>query len=360
MEIYRSNLEGEWKIAEDGEPYFLFKKGCLVGLQVLGDETEPCFEGAAFYFNLYKDLETYFKKSIQKEGEVEKMEKTLFRLSDSEKAEQLCALLNPNFTEEGGWQYDACLCDVYEDYALYYDINSHKYMRAYYSKDGDTVSLGDTVEVYIVDVSKEEQMALEAIKATSGSFAAAQEAFAAQEAEKAEFATEKQSLEEKITALEEEKNVFESQLTEKDTALTQKDETIASYKAKITELEEEKTTFSAEKLELEQKISDITTENETLTEFKKTVETEKKQEILDKYSDHIAEDVYGKLKAEIENFSIDDFKKEVCTAAIESDSIFAKTDTVPHLVYTGSSDHEDKRPVRGIERILDNYKKGGN
>ena len=362
MEIFRPTLEGEWKIAEDGEPYYLFKKGCLVGLQVLGDEVEPCFEGAAFYFNLYKDLRQitdYYLKSIKKEGEVKEMEKTLFRLSDSEKAEQLSALLNPNFTEEGGWQFDACLCEVYEDYATYYDFNSHKYMRAYYSKDGNTISLGDKVEVFIVDVTKEEQMALEAIKATSGSFAAAQEAFTTLTAEKDAFTAEKQSLEEKITSLETEKTSFEAQLTEKDEVLAAKDTAISEYTKQIEDFETEKATFSAEKLEMEQKISDLTSENEALTEFKKSAETEKKQEILDKYSEHIAEDTYSKLKEQIENFSIEDFKKEVCTAAVESDSIFSKS-TVPTLVYTGSEDKETGRVAKGIERILDKYKKGGN
>lgn len=50
MEIFKPTLEGEWRISdEDGKPYYYFKKGCLVGLQVLGVETEPCFEGSAFF-----------------------------------------------------------------------------------------------------------------------------------------------------------------------------------------------------------------------------------------------------------------------------------------------------------------------
>ena len=33
MEIWRGNLEGEWKIwPDDGEPYYHFYKGCLLGL----------------------------------------------------------------------------------------------------------------------------------------------------------------------------------------------------------------------------------------------------------------------------------------------------------------------------------------
>jgi hypothetical protein len=36
MEIYRNTLKGEWKTWEDGEPYYHFYSGSLLGLLVLG------------------------------------------------------------------------------------------------------------------------------------------------------------------------------------------------------------------------------------------------------------------------------------------------------------------------------------
>ena len=60
MEIFRKTLQGEWRLSEeDGKPYYHFLKGGLVGLQALGDDVEPCFEGAAFFSliqNAIKDL----------------------------------------------------------------------------------------------------------------------------------------------------------------------------------------------------------------------------------------------------------------------------------------------------------------
>ena len=56
MEIDKNGLDGEWKIwSGDGQPYYEFHVGHLLGLQVLGDEVEPCFEGSAF-FSLYRML----------------------------------------------------------------------------------------------------------------------------------------------------------------------------------------------------------------------------------------------------------------------------------------------------------------
>lgn len=54
MELYPPSIKGEWKILE-GKKYYVFSEGCFLGLQVLGEDVEPCFEGAAF-FTLYEKL----------------------------------------------------------------------------------------------------------------------------------------------------------------------------------------------------------------------------------------------------------------------------------------------------------------
>lgn len=54
MEIYPPSIKGAWKII-NGKKYYVFESGHFLGLQVLGDTIEPCFEGAAF-FALYQDL----------------------------------------------------------------------------------------------------------------------------------------------------------------------------------------------------------------------------------------------------------------------------------------------------------------
>ena len=66
MELYDKSITGDWKIIE-GRRYFVFEDACFLGLQALGDDVEPCFEGAAF-FSLYNslkelvhDLETCFQ-----------------------------------------------------------------------------------------------------------------------------------------------------------------------------------------------------------------------------------------------------------------------------------------------------------
>lgn len=48
MELYRKSLKGDWRTI-NGITTYVFTDGCFLGLQVLGDETEPCFQGAGFY-----------------------------------------------------------------------------------------------------------------------------------------------------------------------------------------------------------------------------------------------------------------------------------------------------------------------
>ena len=123
MEIFRGNLKGEWRISEeDKQPYYYFMKGCLVGLQVLGMDTEPCFEGAAFFSHINPDeikvLVDYIRNTTSKKEEIKTMDKTLFRISDNQKSMMIESLANPNFNEEGGWVQDRIVIDVYDDYEI--------------------------------------------------------------------------------------------------------------------------------------------------------------------------------------------------------------------------------------------------
>lgn len=373
MEIFRPTLVGEWKTGTDGEPYYLFKSGCLVGLQVLGDDVEPCFEGAAF-FELYKDIKQIkeiFEKINSVKEEKGSMEKqTLFRLSDSEKADLIFNALNPNYNEENGWKVDKYIIDVYDDYALTRDIVNQKYVRVEYTKTDDQVVIGDSCEVFIVDVTKDELIALEAIKSVSGTYAAANEALVAAQQEKTsenesgstDFAEEKANLEAELSELKESVANYQTEKESLEAELAESKLNYSTLETQVSELTDKVTAFEAEKAENEQKIQHLISEKEELATFKAQVEKEKKLAILDKYSEHIAPDNYNQLKESIDNYTVDQFKKEVCTAAVESDAtIFNKADESDSgngLVYTGKV--EGSSFATALERIILKHKDGGN
>ena len=114
MELYPPSLKYHEAIVHN-KRYIVFDDGCFLGLQVLGDKVEPCFEGASFY-TLQSTIE-YTINQIKKYGGT-KMPKINFKLSDDAKFSALWALLNPEFNEEGNWTISYGISAVYDDYAL--------------------------------------------------------------------------------------------------------------------------------------------------------------------------------------------------------------------------------------------------
>lgn len=362
MEIFRGSLKGEWRISEnDGKPYFHFLKGSLVGLQTLGRDIEPCFEGSAF-FSLRKDLQNcvnYIKQldnTIKKE-EGEKMDKTLFRLSDNEKADILFDLINPNFNEEGNWELNGIITDVYDDYALY--VNKAGYHRVYYTKDGDNITLGEIIDVKITDVTASEYSALEAMKAINGTYEAAQEAYTALESKVSELEEEKTTFEAEKETLTTEKTELEGKVAEFESEKTTLEATISEKEAKITEYETQISDLTAENVRLENEKNNIISENESLETFKKNVETEKKTAIINEFSAHLTDEQIENFKNVMDSFEVTDFKKEVCTAAYDADStIFAKKED-SGLIFKGGNPDNGKTES-GVIRLLNKHKNGGN
>lgn len=364
MEIYRKTLVGEWRLSDiDGQPYYHFLSGSLVGLQVLGDDTEPCFQGSAF-FELKNDIDkiiNYIKQSSKQEEMV--MEKSLFRLSDCEKANLIETLVNPNFNEEGGWRQDRVILDVYDDYAVCYNMPNHNYERVYYSKNDSEVTIGDIVSVQIVDVTETEYTALEAMKSI-GSYETIQSSYAQLESENSELKGQVEQFETNVAELNE-------KITTQTAEIAAKEEEIASYSASVEELNSKISTneteqaekfaqWESEKAELVSAKNDLINENEKLSEFKCSVESAQKQEILDKFSEHLSEEVISNLTELSKNMSVVDFKKEVQSAAVDCNgaSVFSKTTNGPNFFYKNGSDRKSTRS--SACDILEKYINGGN
>lgn len=338
MEIYRKTLKGEWRISgDDNQPFFYFQSGCLVGLQALGDEVEPCFEGAAFYslVNELKEVVAYYQNFTKKEEKAKmSIDKALFRISDDEKADMLFDLINPNFNENGGWELNGLITKVYDDYALC--VNKNGYQRAYYTKNNDDIVLGEIVPVKIVDVTESEYTALEGMKSDYESY----------EALRNDFTETK----EKVQALAAENAEFKTKEQEYEKTISEDEGKIEEFTSKIN-------AYEAEKVELNKKINDITNENQTLLEFKKSIEKDQKISILSKYEEHLTDATISMLKEKMDEYSVTDFKKEVCTAAVESDETIFNKSSEPELVFKNKA--SDLEPESGVLKLLNKYKNGG-
>ena len=372
MEIHKKGLEGEWKIWSDGEPYFEFQKGHLLGLQVLGDEVEPCFEGSAF-FSLYKDAKAmfdYLKNSKEKE-ESKKMEKNLFRLSDDAKCNLLYDALNSTPEDY------KIVCDIYDDYAIAYDAVNGKYLRAYYTKDNEanTVTIDRVEDCYIVDVTETEMTALNAMKA-AGSFADVQAKIESYDAKVAEFTADKEalqaSLDDALTQIEEFKKKDDDNKKDdddkKDDDSNKKDDdddkskssldNNAELQSQLDEFKSQLESKDAEISRLNNSISDLNNEKSELENFKKSVDTEKKNAIIAEFAEHLTEEQTANFNAKMDEYSVEDFKKEVCFAAYNTDSSIISSkgeEDKPDLIFKNNAKNTDS----GVIALLLKHK-GGN
>lgn len=326
MELYRPSIKGEYQIV-DGTRYFVYTEGCFLGLQILGEDTLPCFEGAQFFSLLHQleeTLEKYQLNSSQTIGGENKMPKFLFKLSDDEKYEALFNVLNPNFNADGDWTVDKCIVKVYDTYAIYVDSEG-KYYRAYYTKNADdTVTIDRDEECFIIDVNNNEYKALTAIQAINeGTYEKLDENYSAAIGENTDLKAVNSSLTELIAAKE---NECSTLVTEKD-ALT-----------------EENTTLRAQHDELTQEVQD-------LRNYKLQLENAQKAEILNKYSLKLPEETIGKFKDNLDNYSVANLERELAYELVQSDAtIFNVRNTEPLIpVNTMESN--------GLTSILAKYKK---
>lgn len=324
MELYQPSIKGDWEVI-NGKKLFKFEDGCFLGLQILGDDVEPCFEGAAF-FTFYNDLKNVIKKldeysfnSNMKGGKSE-MTKLNFKLSDSQKHDAIWNLLNDKCTEENNWEISYSILDIYDDYALVYNYETGSYERVYYVKDDekDSIELGARKKCYVIDVTEEEKNALDALRAFNGG------TYEKIDENIQEIDTIKQQNSEFSTKIEELNDMVSTLTTERDTS-------VDNYN------------------NAQNTISTLTSELETLKNYKNNVEIQEKEQVIASYSELLNDEILNSYKTKISDYS----------SATELDKELAYELKKANLqVFTKSPQYLPKdEPVTGIEAILAKYKK---
>ena len=318
MELYEPSIKGEFQYIE-GKKAFVFTDGCFLGLQILGEDVTPCFEGAAFY-TFYDTL----KKAIEKIEEYnlnshideggKDMPKFNFKISDSQKYDMLFDLLNTDFNEKGNWIISYSICNIYDEYAIAYNYENGSYERIYYTKDDekDSVTIDKKETCYIVDVTEDEKKALSTIQALNGG-----------------------------TYIKLDENFVQKQSTE---------EKISEYEQKIEEQNDTISTLTTERDEAVSKYAVIEEELNNLKEYKLEKEKEEKEAIIDKYSEQLSNEIIQKYTEKISEYTAMDLEKDLAYELVQSKpSIFTKEDNPRY--------RKDEEHLSGITAILEQYRK---
>lgn len=330
MELYAPSIKGDWKYI-DGKKFFVFDEGCFLGLQVLGSDVEPCFEGASFYVNedliarleyVLKELNAHNEEALKNIEGGEKMTVNDFKLSDNQKYNMLFSLLNPNFNEEGEWELTYMISDVYDEYALAFNIQENGYERVYYKKDDETDSL-EVLErevTYIVDVTETEKKALQALHELNNGFENIDTNYSDLQNDNQALHSKVDEYENTINSLEEEKGQMEASLNEAK-------ENFANAEATIEELN---------------------SECEALREFKLNAETAEKLAVVDKYAEKLDESVINEFKEKISEYTVTELEKELAFALVNNTPALFTNEEVP--LYP-----KDDNEETGLGKILSKY-----
>lgn len=324
MELYAPSIKGEFKYIE-GRKAFVYEDACFLGLQVLGDDVEPCFEGAAFYSlyqNLKQMIKTLEKYNLDYHNNDNREEQMIFnfKLSDSQKHDMLFNLLNPNFNENGGWVIEYSICDVYDEYAIAYNYENQGYERIYYTKDDsqDSLEINEKKKCYIVDVTEEEKSALETIQALNGGTY--------------------EKIDEGFTTLKDENSTYVTKIGEQETI--------------IATLTSDKENFETQINEAQTTIATLNQELDSLKEYKLQQETNEKQAVIDKYAKELDEDVMQKYTEKLNEYSVSDLEKELAFELVNANpTIFS------HQTQSGSGYIPKDSHTSGVEGILEKYRK---
>lgn len=351
MELYRPSIKGEWVI-EHGVKCYKYTEGCFIGLQVLGDDVEPCFEGAAFYTyaNSLKQMINILEKYSLNGGK-EVMELN-FKLSDREKRNAIFSLLNPNFCEEGGWEINYEICEIYDEYALIYN---GEYFRQYYTKDDETdsLTLGDLEKTYVMDISEAEYNALIAVRAVNGGvFTEIDSKYQSLVEDNSTLKGEKENLETEVSTLNGQIETLNGDVASLQETINTGADTISGLNSKIEELNTAAASQLVAYTALEQEVVG-------LREFKAESDRNDKLAVISKYS-MLDDEVITEFTTNVDNYSITDLENALKVAYVNANAqtIFTKNNNQPHTHYVPTS-HSAGGELSGAARLVNNHKNNG-
>ena len=236
MEIDPKTIKGEWKTMDDSLfEVFVYSEGVLAGLCVLGDDCEPCFEGAAFFST---DDQSYakFQKSIRNYFQHGGKDAMNIKVAGVEAAQfdKIFAVCNPNFTEEGNFELSE----------IPFEFGENTF---------STVScLGPVVNKYSYSIGENEEVVVEKVEEINyftklsevsaenetklneqiEQYNSLNEKFEQLQNDKAALDEELATLREQFETLQNDFNAQAAALAEKDQKIAAQDNTIAAYENK--------------------------------------------------------------------------------------------------------------------------------
>ena len=282
MEIYKPSIQGHWTEI-DGQEYFEYTDGRFLGLQILGDKTEPCFEGAEFYSllsSLQKLLNSVSHFS-EKEEQI-KMPDVTVALYENEQYQNVWNTLNPDAVQNNTVTFNKSILNIDDSTVKYYDRTDDTFYNTTYMVGDGTITLAEPAVLNFVPMD-----------------ASAHESYT---------------------------KLLEAIGTDFDAAI----EKLNNYENLSQKIVEQDGIISTLRMENEQKdntISTLTQDNEALKTYKLSIENAQKEAIIEKYSAKIPDLDLAQWKKIMKDYSVQDLEKELAFNLVNSNpAIFSLED----------------------------------
>lgn len=308
-----------------------------------------------------------------------------FKISDGQKYEYLWTLLNPNYSEEGGWTMEFVICDVYDEYAIVRNLSENIFERVYYTKNDETDSLEITKKerCYIVDITEEEKAALDNLHTAAGAtFSAISENFTTMTETIATLNTNVEGLNATITEHLTSIEGLNTRIGEYDCQISELNNQISEFNTKIAEHEATISTLTTERDELsvslntanstiEEVNAQLATANENLTvmttardtaiaerdtlaAFKQTVINEQKKAIITSYNAQLPVEVIDGYLTNLDNYALEQLDMLLTYEVKKNNPTIFSANPVVTPIYIPK---EDSGAARSLNDILAKYEK---
>ena len=318
MELYQKTLNAQWTKDDNGKPqFFIINEAVIQKLCILGEESEPCFEGASItklefsfddgfkeqLFSMMKEL-----KQLLDEGGTK-----VFKNLDVTIGDSLWTAIE-NATEYSIVQI--CEDESEQKFAVVQDADN-KYYRLNFSIVDDSYEMGEVVEYAEYTPAETPQFSDEDI----ASYKKKKDEEEGKDGEDDSDKKEKESEgEEKDPEKKPEDGEKKPEDDDDDDEEKKKNKKAKYSLDEVTEYQELLTQYSALKADYEQVVADkVALENQLapLTEFKAAAERKEKEEMIKSFY-MLSDEDKADVVANIDTYSLDDIEAKLSIICVRN------------------------------------------
>ena len=362
MELDETTLDAFWTKDDKGKPqFFIINEAIMSKLCILGEDVEPCFEGASItpiqfsFEDSFKERLFSFMGKMQEilsnEGGTPVIKAYAVEIGDA----LWSAIYDYLWMNRRGDEFS--VYGIYEDgdqkFAILRNRKDLTYYRLNFSltEENGFVPDGELSQVSPdFKPAGDAQFALEAVEAFEAEFAKSKEEKKEEEEEKSESESEDKD-EDEDEEKEEKKGKYNL-------------EEVVEYQELMNEHQE----LTSKYAELEGKINELNTqietltnENKTLTDFKLAIDRENKQKLINETFYMLSEDQKKDCIDNIDTYSYDDIEAKLSVICVRNKVSFgleSPEEEKPVVYNIDSVDEEDSAGLPAwVMRVMEEQKK---